>query len=192
MTARKIVSQTHDAVEEFPSLGFPLGRVLTEEKTVIDENGYSHTYGPGQTDPEFVREIETVQLCVIRGRVYHSVHGDYTVDMLKPTEDNDYVIEKTLDGNFTYTVYMQSATIADKVKADPSYADFLGLPAYDKNIHKTDLSFDVIDVEKYPAPSGFVGSGGVTQEQLVLNLEQEQKAYQEMLATAIPKEKESE
>jgi hypothetical protein len=191
MTARKIVSQTHDATQDFPSLGLPLGRVLTEEKIVIDDQGVSHTYLPGQTDPEFIREFESIQLCVIDGRVYHSVHENYTDAMLEPTEENDYVIEKDLDGNFTYTVYAQAASIAAKVKADPSYAVFLGLPAYDKDIHKTDLSFDVIDLEKFPAPSGFVGAGGVTQEQLVLNIEQEQKAYQEMLATITPTDEES-
>jgi len=183
MAARKIVSQTHDATEDFPPLGLPLGRILTEQKTVIDELGRSQTYLPGQTDPEFVREFETIQLCIINGRVYHSVHGNYTEDMLKPTPDNDYVIEKNLDGNFTNTVYSQSESIKQKVEADSSYADYLGLPPYDKAVNNKDLSIGVIDLEKFPPPTGFVGAGGVTQEQLVLNIEQEQKAYLEMLAT---------
>jgi hypothetical protein len=191
MTARKIVSQTHDFIEDFPSLGLPLGRVLTEAKTVVDELGRSQTYLPGQEDPEFVREFETIQLCVIKDRVYHSVHGNYTEDMLKPNADHDYIIEKNLDGNFTNTVYIQSESIKQKIEVDPSYADYLGLPAYDKLVNKTDLSIGVIDLEKFPPATGFVAGGGVTQEQLVLNIEQEQKAYQEMMATITPKDEEN-
>lgn len=114
-------------------------RVLTEPKTVNGED-----YSPGQPDPEFVLEIPYIEIAEIGQRVYYSVHQDYTDEILTPTEQNDYVIETELDGNFTFTVLENYPVIKERCTNDPSYAEWLGLPAFDPGIHKTDLRNDAI------------------------------------------------
>lgn len=142
MATRKIVSQTDDSTQAFPKL-FPLSKVLEEDKTFEGVE-----YKAGQTDPEYKPEIETVFLISLNDRAYFSVHGNYTATMLKPTEENDYVIEKTLDGNFTNTVLKWNDQINDKYKEDASYLTWLGLPAYVAEQHTTDLFIeDSIDKE---------------------------------------------
>jgi hypothetical protein len=139
MAARKIVSQTQDATVSFKLLHLDHAPILTQDKTFLDKDGIERTAKAGMTDPTFVPEIDVIELCVIDNRVYHSVHGDYTTAMLKPTEENDYVIEKKLDGNFTFTVLQHNGTIKTKYEADPTYLDWLGLPAYDSAVHTTNL-----------------------------------------------------
>jgi hypothetical protein len=139
MAARKIVSQTHDTTVSFTRLGLDIAPILTEDKTYVDRDGIEREAKAGQNDPTFVPEIDIIELAVIYDRVYHSVHGNYTTAMLKPTEENDYVVEKKLDGNFTYTVMCHNTAIKDKYEADPTYLDFLGLPTFDPAVHKTNL-----------------------------------------------------
>jgi len=139
MAARKIVSQTQDTTVSFIRLDLDKAPILTEDKTYVDRDGIEREAKAGQSDPTFVPEIDIIELAVIDDRVYHSVHGNYTTAMLKPTEENDYVIEKTLDGNFTYTVMCHNTAIKDKYEADPTYLDFLGLPTFDPAVHKTNL-----------------------------------------------------
>ena len=139
MAARKIVSQTQDTTVSFIRLGLDIAPILTEDKTYVDRDGIEREAKAGQNDPTFVPQIDIIELAIIDDRVYHSVHGNYTAAMLKPTEENDYVIEKTLDGNFTYTVMCHNAAIRDKYEADPTYLDFLGLPTFDPAVHKTNL-----------------------------------------------------
>lgn len=145
--ARKIVSQTNDYTIGFPSLDFPFS-IYLEEDAVID--GVS--LKAGETDPRYPadKDLEVIELMVLNGRVYHSVHGDYTAAMLKPTADNDYVIEKTLDGNFTHTVLLRNTGLATKYKASPDIISVLGLPAYDPAVHTTDLyTQSTINAEHY-------------------------------------------
>lgn len=151
--ARKIVSQANDFTIGFPSLDFPFA-IYLEEDTVI--NGIE--LHAGSRDPRYPadKDLEVIELVVLNGRVYHSVHGDYTAAMLKPTADNDYVIEKTLDGNFTHTVLMRNTGIANKYKADPSIITVLGLPSYDPEVHTTDLYIEsTIDAEQYARAEAF-------------------------------------
>jgi hypothetical protein len=133
---RKIVSQTNDHTTAFPSLDLPMVKYL-EKDTVIDgvqcfEGDRDFRY-PADSD------LESILLVTIGNRVYHSVHSDYTNKMLKPTEDNDYVIEKELDGNFTFTVLRYNTGIAYKYANDPVLLNTLGLPDYDEEVHTTDL-----------------------------------------------------
>jgi hypothetical protein len=135
MASRKIVSQSNDSTQGFPSLGLPVTAELSEDKEFD-----GHILKAGMKDPEFVPEIEAIQLCVIGERMYYSVHEKYTAEILTPTAENDYVIEKKLDGNFVYTVLDQNINIKDKYKQDPTYLKWLGLPAYDEETHKTCLN----------------------------------------------------
>lgn len=133
---RKIVSQTNDYTTDFPSLDLPMVKYL-ETDTVIDgvqlfEGDRDFRY-PADSD------LESVLLVTIGDRVYHSVHSDYTDKMLEPTENNDYVIEKELDGNFTFTVLQHNTGIAYKYANDPVLLNTLGLPDYDEEVHTTDL-----------------------------------------------------
>ena len=134
MATRKIVSQTDDTTQAFPHLDRPLSKVLTEDATIDGVD-----YKAGQKDPSYTIDPEYIQLVSIGDRMYYSVHGDYTAKMLTPTEQNDYVIEKTLDGNFVYTLFQYNHAIAEKCKIDPEYAKWLGLPEFNPEIHKTDL-----------------------------------------------------
>lgn len=124
---------------EFPDLGFPTMRVLTESKTVDGEE-----FSPGQPDPEFVPEIPYIEIAEIGQRVYYSVHQDYTDEILTPTEQNDYKIETDLDGNFTFTVFENYPVIKEKCSNDPTYAEWLGLPTFDPEIHNVDLRINAI------------------------------------------------
>jgi hypothetical protein len=139
MAARKIVSQTQDATVSFKLLNLDHAPILTQDITFLDRDGIERSAKAGVADPIFVPEIDVIELCVIDNRVYHSVHGNYTTAMLKSTEENDYVIEKKLDGNFTFTVLQHNGTIKTKYEADPTYLDWLGLPTYDPAVHKTNL-----------------------------------------------------
>lgn len=134
--SRRIVSQTNDFIIGFPSLGLPLEKYLEQDETV---NGVE--LFEGDRDPRYPSDsdLESIPLIVIDRKRYDSVHEDYTDEMLTPTEDNDYVIEDSLDGNFTYTVLLYNSLIASKYKEDENYLSFLGLPEYDKDTHKTDL-----------------------------------------------------
>jgi hypothetical protein len=134
--SRKIVSQTNDYTTSFPSLNLPMAKYLEEDETV-----YGVKLAVGDTDPRYPSDsdLESVELIDIDGRVYHSVHKNYTSEMLTPTEDNDYVIETELDGNFTYTVLQHNTSIANKYKKDFNIVEVLGLPEYDEETHKTDL-----------------------------------------------------
>jgi hypothetical protein len=143
MAKRKIVSQTNDATQAFPSLNFPISKVLTEAKIV---DGVE--YKAGQVDPTYVPEIEVVPLAPIDNKMYYSVHGDYTSTMLKPTAQNDYVIETGLDGNFTYTMMLYNVGINTKFQEDPTYLEWLGLPAYNPETDTVDLNTEVT-VEKH-------------------------------------------
>jgi hypothetical protein len=76
--------------------------------------------------------------------------------MLEPTEDNDYVIEEELDGNFTFTVLQHNTGIAYKYSKDPELLNTLGLPDYDEEVHKTDLIVKAtIPEEAYIAAAKF-------------------------------------
>jgi len=133
---RKIVSQTNDATTFFPSLNFPLQKFLEEDEEI---NGVVQP--KGSLDDRYPTEFdkENIHLINIDKKRYDSVHEDMTEEMLEPTDDNDFVIETELDGNFTNTVLLYNGTIANKYKEDPEYLNKLGLPAYDKNIHTKDL-----------------------------------------------------
>jgi hypothetical protein len=150
---RKIVSQTNDLTTEFPSLNLPICKYL-EKDTYIDgvqcfEGDRDFRY-PADSD------LESILLVTIGNRVYHSVHSDYTKEMLKPTEDNDYVIEKKLDGNFTFTVLQHNTGIAYKYSKDPELLNTLGLPDYDEEEHTTDLRVKAsIPEEAYIAAAKF-------------------------------------
>ena len=104
MAARKIVSQTNDATVQFKLLHKEIAPLLETDKTFKDKDGIEREAKAGTPDPEYVADIDVIELGYIDDRIYHSVHGDYTTAMLKPTEENDYVIEKKLDGNFTFTI----------------------------------------------------------------------------------------
>jgi hypothetical protein len=134
--SRKIVSQTNDYTISFPSLGFPITKELEEDTEI---NGV--IVAAGDRDPRYPSDadLESIPLVAIGNRIYHSVHGDYTEEMLEPTEDNDYVIEENLDGNFTLTVLNHNTGIANKYKKNSDILDILGLPEYDEEVHKTDL-----------------------------------------------------
>jgi hypothetical protein len=150
---RKIVSQTNDHTTAFPSLDLPMVKYL-EKDTVIDgiqlfEGDRDFRY-PADSD------LESILLVTIGNRVYHSVHSDYTVAMLKPTADNDYVIEKKLDGNFTFTVLQHNTGIAYKYANNPETLNILGLPDYDDEVHTTDLYVKAsIPEEAYIAAAKF-------------------------------------
>lgn len=135
---RKIVSQLTNGSQSFPSLGLPLHSWFEEDTEI---NGY--TFQKGDANPYFptIKDKETIELVVLGDRVYHSVHGDYTLKLLTDFEkDNDYKIETELDGNFTYTCLAHpTGDIKDKYAKDPSHLEDLGLPAYDKEIHTDDL-----------------------------------------------------
>jgi len=133
---RKIVSQTNDATTFFPSLNFPLQKILEKDEEI---NGVMHF--KGDLDNRYPTEFdkENIHLINIDKKRYDSVHEDMTEEMLEPTDDNDFVIETELDGNFTNTVLLYNGTIANKYKEDPEYLNKLGLPAYDKEIHTKDL-----------------------------------------------------
>jgi hypothetical protein len=137
-TNRKIVSQLANGSHSFPSLGLPM-HAWFEEDTVID----GHTFQTGDFNPHFptTKDKETIELVVLGNRVYHSVHGDYTLKMLTDFDkDNDYKIETELDGNFTYTCLAHpTGDIKSKYAKEPSHLEDLGLPAYDKEIHTDDL-----------------------------------------------------
>lgn len=136
MSKRKIVSQLVNGSHSFPSLGMPT-RAYFEEDTTI--NGY--TFLKGDANPYFptVKDTETIELVVIGDRVYHSVHGDFTLKMLNDFDKhNDYVIETKLDGNFTHTVIVHG-DVKSKYEKDSNYLNDLGLPAYDKELHTHDL-----------------------------------------------------
>jgi hypothetical protein len=134
--SRKIVSQTADTTTEYPSLNLPMA-IYLEEDSII--NGVELI--AGSRDPRYPadKDLEKIELITLDGRIYHSVHENYTADMLKPTETNDYVIEKKLDGNFTYTVLNHNTGINNKFKKDPSIISLLGLPKFDAEKHTTDL-----------------------------------------------------
>jgi len=133
---RKIVSQTNDATTFFPSLDFPLQKIFEEDEEI---NGVMHF--KGDLDNRYPTEFdkENIHLINIDKKRYDSVHEDMTEEMLEPTDDNDFVIETELDGNFTNTVLLYNGTIANKYKQDPEYLNKLGLPAYDKDVHTKDL-----------------------------------------------------
>lgn len=151
--SRKIVSQTADSTTEYPSLNLPMA-IYLEEDSVI--NGVELI--AGSRDPRYPadKDLEKIQLIVLGGRIYHSVHEDYTEDMLKPTETNDYVIEKKLNGNFTYTVLNHNTGINNKFKEDPSIISILGLPKFDAEKHTTDLVIkESIDSANYDRTEQF-------------------------------------
>lgn len=137
--SRKIVSQTNDHTTAFPSLNFPISKYLEEDEMV-----YGVQLFKGDRDPRYPSDadLESIELVVIGNRVYHSVHEDYTEEMLEPTEDNDYVIETELDGNFTHTVLEHNSAIANKYKVDFNITKVLGLPDYDAEVHTTDLKLE--------------------------------------------------
>lgn len=134
--SRKIVSQTADTTTEYPSLNLPMA-IYLEEDAVI--NGVELI--AGSRDPRYPadKDLEKIQLITLGGRIYHSVHENYTEDMLKPTETNDYVIEKNLNGNFTYTVLNHNTGLKTKFDQDPTIISLLGLPKFDAEKHTTDL-----------------------------------------------------
>jgi len=75
---RKIVSQLTSGSCSFPSLGLPM-HAWFEEDTEI--NGY--TFRKGDANPHFptTKDKETIELVTIGNRIYHSVHGDYTLNV---------------------------------------------------------------------------------------------------------------
>lgn len=137
--SRKIVSQTNDHTTAFPSLNLPISKYLEEDEMV-----YGVQLFKGDRDPRYPSDadLESIELIVIGDRIYHSVHENYTKEMLKPTEDNDYVIETKLDGNFTNTVLNHNTGIANKYRADFNITKVLGLPDYDEEVHKKDLKVE--------------------------------------------------
>jgi hypothetical protein len=150
---RKIVSQTNDHTTAFPSLDLPMVKYL-EKDTVID--GVQCFKGDRDFRYPADSDLESIELVVIANRAYHSVHSDYTEEMLEPTEDNDYVIEGELDGNFTYTVLQHNTGIAYKYSNDPELLNTLGLPEYDEEVHTTDLIIKAtIPEEAYIAVAEF-------------------------------------
>jgi hypothetical protein len=150
---RKIVSQTNDHTTAFPSLDLPMVKYL-EKDTVID--GVQSFKGDRDFRYPADSDLESIELVVIANRVYHSVHSDYTDEMLEPTEDNDYVIEEDLDGNFTFTVLQHNTGIAYKYANNPELLNILGLPDYDDEVHTTDLYLKAdIPEEAYIAVAKF-------------------------------------
>ena len=150
---RKIVSQTNDYTAAFPSLDLPMVKYF-EEDIIID--GVQSFKGDRDYRYPADSDLESVILVTIGNRVYHSVHSDYTDEMLKPTENNDYVIEKELDGNFTFTVLQHNTGIAYKYANDPVLLNTLGLPDYDEEVHTTDLYLKAsIPEEAYIAAAKF-------------------------------------
>lgn len=133
---RKIVSQTDDTTIAFPSLNFPLHKILEADTEI---NGVMQF--KGDRDPRYPTEWEgeSIHLVTIGKTRYDSVHEDMTDEMLTPTDTNDYVIQTELDGNFTKTVLLYNGSIANKYKEDEEYLTKLGLPAYDENVHTKDL-----------------------------------------------------
>ena len=162
---RKIVSQLTSGSCSFPSLGLPT-RAYFEEDTTID----GHTFRGGDANPYFptTKDKETIELVVIGDRIYHSVHGDYTLKMLTDfNKDNDYKIETELDGNFTHTLmYHAAGNIKAEYQKDPTILIDLGLPAYDNEIHTDDLM-------KYTVPNAEVA--------LVIGDAYDEKAKQERI-----------
>jgi len=150
---RKIVSQTNDHTTAFPSLDLPMVKYF-EEDIIID--GVQSFKGDRDYRYPADSDLESIELVVIGNRVYHSVHSDYTEEMLEPTQDNDYVIEEELDGNFTFTVLQHNTGIAYKYSKDPELLNTLGLPDYDEEVHKTDLIVKAtIPEEAYIAAAKF-------------------------------------
>ena len=150
---RKIVSQTNDHSTAFPSLDLPMTKYL-EKDTVID--GVQAFKGDRDFRYPADSDLESIELIVIGNRVYHSVHSDYTEEMLEPTEDNDYVIEDELDGNFTFTVLQHNTGIGAKYESNPELLHILGLPDYDEEVHTTDLLIkETIPEEAYIAAAKF-------------------------------------
>lgn len=143
--SRKIVSQTDDATTAFPSLNFPLHKFFEEDTEV---NGIMHAKGDRNSNYPTEFDKENIWLLTIDKKRYDSVHEDMTEEMLQPTDDNDFSIEKELDGNFTFTVLRYNGSIANKYKEDPEYLKKLGLPSYDPEVHNKDLiSLDTIPEE---------------------------------------------
>ena len=142
--SRRIVSQTDDLTVAFPSLDLPMEKFFEEDTEV---NGVVQP--AGSKDPSYpsLLDQQSVYLFSMLGRRYDSVHQDYTDEMLTPTEDNDYVIETELDGNFTHTVMQLNATIFNKYKDDASIVAALGLPEYDPEIHTLNIRDDA-EVDK--------------------------------------------
>lgn len=142
--SRKIVSQTDDLTVAFPSLDFPMERFFEEDTEV---NGVVQPAGSKDPNYPSLLDSESVYLFSVTGRRYDSVHQDYTDEMLTPTEDNDYVIETELDGNFTHTVMQLNTTLFNKYKEDASIVASLGLPEYDPEIHTLNIRDDA-EVDK--------------------------------------------
>lgn len=130
MAKRKIASQPEQGSVPYDQLGIPLSRVLTAS---IQHEG--DTYLPGQLDPTYRPEAESIWLITLDGVRYDSIHGDYTASKIPHA-----TIEKSLDGHFTNTVLMYNHQIKQAVDADPTYATWLGLPTMDPGTHTTDLN----------------------------------------------------
>jgi hypothetical protein len=150
---RKIVSQTNDHTTAFPSLDLPMVKYFEEDIIIDDVQSFK-----GDRDYRYPADsdLESIHLVTIGNRVYHSVHSDYTEEMLEPTQDNDYVIEEELDGNFTFTVLQHNTGITYKYSKDPELLNTLGLPDYDEEVHTTDLIIKAtIPEEAYIASDKF-------------------------------------
>ena len=128
---RKIASQIESEFKPYTALGIEPSRVLTES---ISHDG--EVYMPGQLDPTYQPEPESLFLITLDGRRYDSIAGAYTKSKLPEGAR----FETKLDGDFTHTVLQQNSGIRYAWDRDPSYADQLGLPAYDPAVHVTDIS----------------------------------------------------